>query len=190
MIGAVLAGGKARRFGGNKLLYRINGKSLIEHTVERLRMASGINRVILVTSRENTELGGLVGADVLVDELLIGPLGGLYTALEVGDVFAVAGDMPALVPELIDEIIRRFNESGKMACVPLWPNGYIEPLHAAYSSAIRPLIEERIRLGSYSINSLVRSIDACYIRIDELPEEWKESFFNVNTKRDLELWRR
>lgn len=185
MIGAVLAGGRSRRFGGDKLLVRIDGKPLILHTIERLELAREIDRVVIIPSRENTDRIQALGYDVLVDTLMIGPIGGIYTALSLGDVFVVAGDMPLIVPEFIDFIIDVFQRAKKPACVPRWENGYLEPLHAAYSQDFLPLLGEKIGEGNYAINRAVRESDACYVDIEELPEEWRGSLFNVNTRGDV-----
>ncbi|MDV3104217.1 molybdenum cofactor guanylyltransferase MobA [Thermococcus waiotapuensis] len=185
MIAAVLAGGSGRRFGGDKLLFRISGKPLILHTIERLEKADSIDEIVIVASPENAEKLRPFG-NVVVDELLVGPIGGLYTALSRGDAFVVAGDMPLLVPEFVDFIVELFYSEKKPVCVPRWGNGYLEPLHAAYSSEFRELLEEKIRAGQYSINRAIRESDACYIEIESLPVDWRESFFNVNTREDLE----
>jgi len=185
MMGAVLAGGRGKRFGGDKLLFKISGKPLILHTVERLESAERIDEVVLVASKENAEKLGAFGYEVVVDELLVGPIGGIYTALSLGDAFVVAGDMPLLVPDFIDFVIEHFYLEKKPACVPRWKNGYLEPLHAAYSADFRDFLGERIRAGQYAINRAIRESDACYIEIESLPEEWRESFFNVNTREDL-----
>ncbi|WP_148883253.1 molybdenum cofactor guanylyltransferase MobA [Thermococcus aciditolerans] len=186
MIGAVLAGGRSRRFGGDKLLVRIDGKPLILHTIERVELARGVDEIVVISSRENADMIEALGYDVLVDTLMIGPIGGIYTALSLGDAFVVAGDMPLILPEFIDFIIDRFLEAKKPACVPRWANGYLEPLHAAYSQDFLPLLREKIEEGNYAINRAVRESDACYVDIEELPEEWRESFFNVNTRGDVE----
>jgi len=44
LIAAVLAGGKSRRFGEDKLLFEINGKPLILHTIDRLEKCNLIKR--------------------------------------------------------------------------------------------------------------------------------------------------
>ena len=186
MIGAILAGGRGKRFGGDKLLYRVNGRPLILHTIERLEKAREIDEIVLIASEENAGRLGELGYRVLVDELLIGPIGGVYTALSLGSAFVVAGDMPLLVPEFVDFIISLFRESGKIACVPRWKNGYLEPLHAAYSRAFREILEEKIKTGNYALNRAIREANPCYLSIESLPEEWRESFFNVNTRGDLE----
>ena len=185
MMGAVLAGGSGRRFGGNKLLVRMNEKPLILHTVERLKRAGGIDEIVLIASPNNAERLKPLGLPIVVDELMIGPIGGVYTALSLGDAFVVAGDMPLLVPEFIDYIIARFEGSGKALCVPRWDNGYLEPLHAAYSSSFRKHLRNRIESGDYALNSAIRESDACYLRVNNLPEGWREGLFNVNTREDL-----
>ena len=185
MIAAVLAGGSGKRFGGDKLLFKISGKPLISHTIERLEAAGSIDEVVVVASPENAEKLKALGLPVVVDELLVGPIGGIYTALSLGDAFVVAGDMPLLVPEFIDFIVERFYLKKGSACVPRWSNGYLEPLHSAYSREFRPFLEEKITAGQYVINRAIRESKACYIEIERLPEEWRESFFNVNTREDL-----
>ncbi|WP_456366522.1 molybdenum cofactor guanylyltransferase MobA [Thermococcus sp.] len=185
MMGAVLAGGRGKRFGGDKLLFKISGKPLISHTIERLKSADSIDEVVVVASPENAEKLRALGYRVVVDELLVGPIGGIYKALSLGDAFVVAGDMPLLVPEFVDFMVERFKLAKKPVCVPKWSNGYLEPLHSAYSREFRLFLGEKIRAGQYAINRAIRESDACYIEIEELPEEWRESFFNVNTREDL-----
>ncbi|WP_456368412.1 molybdenum cofactor guanylyltransferase MobA [Thermococcus sp.] len=185
MIGVVLAGGRGKRFGGDKLLFKISGKPLILYTIARLESADSIDEVVVVASPENAEKLRGLGYRVVVDELLVGPIGGIYTALSLGDAFVVAGDMPLLVPEFVDLIVERFNRAKKPACVPRWSNGYLEPLHAAYSEGFKGFLEEKIRAGQYAINRAIRESDVCYIEIESLPKEWRGSFFNVNTREDL-----
>jgi len=186
MIAAVLAGGKSRRFGENKLLYKVDGKPIIMHTIERLLKAESIDDVVIVTCQEKKEDFEALRFRVLIDDLLVGPIGGIFVALkEVGDVFIAAGDMPLINPKLVNYIVERFYESKSLACIPIWANGYIEPLHAVYSKDFLPILKEQIEKGDYMIRKAIERADPCYIMIDDLPEEFKESFFNINTKHDL-----
>jgi molybdopterin-guanine dinucleotide biosynthesis protein A len=186
MIAAVLAGGKAKRFGEEKLLYRVSGKPLILHAIENVLKAERIDEAVIVASREKKEVFEGLGFEVIVDELKIGPIGGLYTALrELGDVFVIAGDMPAIKPEFVDYIMAKFCKLKPSVCVPKWKNGYLEPLHAAYSKTFLGILEKQIARGRYMLNEAIRLCNPCYIEIESLPEEWRESFFNINTKRDL-----
>ncbi|WP_258084820.1 molybdenum cofactor guanylyltransferase MobA [Thermococcus thermotolerans] len=185
MIGAVLAGGRGRRFGGDKLLFRVNGAPLIQHALERLSLAEGIDEVVVVASPENARALEELGYRVVVDRMLLGPISGVYTALGLGDAFIVAGDMPLIVPEFVDYIIARFERSGRRICVPRWENGYLEPLHAVYPAEFQSVLEQRIEDGDYALNRAIRSTDACYLGLESVPEEWILSLFNVNRKEDL-----
>lgn len=185
MLSAVLAGGSGKRFGGDKLLFRVSGKPLILHTIERLESADRIDEVVIVASPRNAGKLEKLGYEVVVDGLSVGPIGGIYTALSLGDAFVAAGDMPLLVPEFVDFIVKRFKTAKKHVCVPRWSNGYLEPLHAAYSADFKDFLEEKIEAGQYAINRAIRESKACYIEIESLPAEWRGSFFNVNTRKDL-----
>ncbi|ADT85178.1 molybdenum cofactor guanylyltransferase MobA [Thermococcus barophilus] len=186
MIAAVLAGGKSRRFGDDKLLYKVDGKPIVMHTIERLLKAENIDDVVIVTCQEKKEDFEALGFRVLIDDLLVGPIGGIFVALkEVGDAFIAAGDLPLINPKFVDYIVERFYESKSLACIPMWANGYIEPLHAVYSKDFLPILKEQIKKGEYMIRKAVERVDPCYILIDDFPEEFKESFFNINTKHDL-----
>ncbi|ASJ17034.1 molybdenum cofactor guanylyltransferase MobA [Thermococcus chitonophagus] len=185
MIGAVLAGGRAKRFGEDKLLFKINGKPLVLHAIERLESSRLIDEIVIVASKFNAEKLRTLGYSVVIDELIVGPISGIFTALSLGDAFVVGGDMPSLIPEFIDYIIKQFNNSGKIVCVPRWSNGYLEPLHSAYAQEFRDILGKRINDGKYKLYDAITSSDACYIDIEALPQEWQVSFFNVNKKEDL-----
>lgn len=187
MIAAVLAGGKSSRFGENKLLYKIDGKPIVMYTIERLLKASSIEDVVIVTSREMKEDFEALGVRVLIDDLLVGPIGGIFVALkQIGDAFVVAGDMPLINPKFVDYIVERFYERESLVCIPRWANGYIEPLHAVYSKNFVSILKKQMKKGEYMIRKAIEIANPCYILIDDLPEEFKESLFNINTKHDLE----
>ncbi|AIF68718.1 hypothetical protein PAP_01390 [Palaeococcus pacificus DY20341] len=186
MMGVILAGGKSKRFGEDKLLYRVDGKPLILHTTERLLKARLVEDVLIVTSKERREKFEDLGFSVLVDELLIGPIGGVYISLkEVGDAFVVAGDMPRINPSFVDLIIGTFYKSESLVCVPVWENGYMEPLHAAYSKDFAEVLRKAIEREEYSLNQAIRGVNFCEIEIENLPPEFGESLFNINKKSDL-----
>ena len=94
--------------------------------------------------------------------------------------------MPLIVPELVHYIIENFQKSKKSVCVPRWSNGYLEPLHAVYSQKFRNIIENNISKGEYALNKAIKNSDPCYVDIENFSNKWKKSFFNVNTKEDLE----
>jgi len=191
LYGIVLAGGSSKRFGEDKLLYRINDKPMILHVIDRLSRSKGIDEVYVVASRDNIDtLRRLNIHNIIEDNLLIGPIGGVLIALRhFGDVFVVACDMPLLNPELIEYIICIYSKyrDKYLAYIPAWLNGYLEPLHGIYVKEITRIIEVNIKQSKYSLSNMLRSLGGKVYRIilDDLPLSYKISVFNVNRKEDL-----
>ncbi len=126
----VLAGGKSLRLGRSKALEVIGGRSLIERVVERLEPVS--NQLLIVTSKKQSDLPAIRGAEVLIDLYPgKGPLGGIYTGLVAArssQSIAVACDMPFINSELLSHMVDMSEDFD--AVVPRWEGGWIEPLHA------------------------------------------------------------
>ena len=191
MYGIVLAGGSSSRFGEDKLLYEINGTPMILHVIDRLRKSKSIDEVYVIASRNNIDTLRRLGIDnVVEDDLLIGPIGGVLIALrDFGNVFVVACDMPLLNPELVEYITCIYSKyrDKYLAYIPAWLNGYLEPLHGIYVKSITYFIEVSIKQGNYSLCNMIRSLGERIYRIilDYLPFSYRVSVFNVNTKEDL-----
>lgn len=187
MICAVLAGGDSRTFGRKKLFWRVFDKTLLEYCVERIEMSKKVEEIVIVSKEEYKDYFESKGLRVLVDDLLIGPIGGIYKALTTFEnALVVAGDMPLIVPELLDFMIDKFNTRKPKALVPIWPNRFLEPLHAIYSKEIIGSLENAIKNRVYSLQNILRKEKGVeFLRIENLPKEWQESFFNVNTWEDL-----
>jgi molybdenum cofactor guanylyltransferase len=77
ILGAIIAGGKATRFGGDKAAALLNGKALIEHVADGLRPQVD---ALIVCGRD------WPGMDSVADRPApdMGPLGGLCAALHYG----------------------------------------------------------------------------------------------------------
>ena len=104
LLGAVLAGGRARRFGSDKALALLNGKPLLAHAAEAIGRHAGS---IVLCGRDHP------GFLCLVDRPApdMGPLGGLNAALhharEQGydAVLSIACDMPVLPDSVAERLI-------------------------------------------------------------------------------------
>jgi molybdopterin-guanine dinucleotide biosynthesis protein A len=105
----VLAGGRAQRFGGDKLRAPLrDGRSILAHAVA----ATGdvADDVVVVLSPDGDEPGGLAAGVRFVrdPERFGGPIVGLRAGLDVvrGDrVVIVGGDMPSLVPGVLRRLL-------------------------------------------------------------------------------------
>lgn len=105
LLGVVLAGGAARRFGSDKALAQWRGRTLIDHSADALRPFVGR---IVVAGRHGDALGMEGVADWPRGGL--GPLGGLCGALRMAGaggyrgVLSIACDMPSVPKEVIAEL--------------------------------------------------------------------------------------
>ena len=192
----VLAGGPSSRMSrGPKALIQLCGRPMISYVLDVARSLSGDVVVVAGSEEQARALEGAVGdARLIVDEPGLGPkcpLLGLITGLKAvkGDVaLALACDMPlvsAKVLSFLAEVLSYMN-----ATVPRWPNGYVEPLHAAYrvSAALRAG-EELLRAGGpVDMRSFLSTLGRVrYISTEVLKEldPALATLMNVNTPTDL-----
>lgn len=102
----------------------------------------------------------------------LGPMGGLLTALQRAPaIFVVACDMPFLDAGLIR---RMAGELGGYDAVAIAG----EPLHAAYSARILPVVEAQIAGGDYSMQHLLARVRVKHVAAGPIvnintPQEWE-----------------
>lgn len=127
----MLAGGRSRRFGRDKLAEEIEGRPLLHHPV--LRLLDVCDRVVVVIGVDVEEPPMPAGVsvtfarDATADE---GPLRGLAAGLEVADAtwaVVAGGDMPDLQPPVLQEMLRAARETTAVAVV-LSDGGDARPL--------------------------------------------------------------
>ena len=185
--GVVLAGGKSSRYGKNKAFVEVDGIPLIERTLRV--MQSIFNQVVLITNtpEEYAYLGLPMYTDVIRD---LGPLGGIYTALNVIPTeggFFVASDMPSLNPALIRHMVAL--KEGVDVVVPRM-DWKLEALHAFYSINCISEIEKIIREGIYQVFRFFTNVRVRYVDKEEILtfDPQLMSFYNINRPEELEHW--
>jgi molybdopterin-guanine dinucleotide biosynthesis protein A len=100
VLGAILAGGRSRRFGSDKALALIDGRPMLDHVADRLR---GQCEALVVAGRD---WPGMSRVDDLPEPGL-GPLGGLVGALAYAQsagfdaVLTSSCDLPTLPADLL-----------------------------------------------------------------------------------------
>jgi molybdopterin-guanine dinucleotide biosynthesis protein A len=135
--GVLLAGGAARRFGGQpKGLARVGGERIADRALAALRAASAD---CIVVANDPEAAGWFPGERIVADEHAgVGPLAGIATALAAAEgnaVLVVAWDMPFVSDALLREMRRR-GEAGASAVVPVHgAEAWAEPLCAWYAPA-------------------------------------------------------
>jgi molybdopterin-guanine dinucleotide biosynthesis protein A len=186
--GAIIAGGRATRFGGMaKGLERVGGVRIIDRVAAAL--GESCDEVIIVAN-EPAARGWIPGTRVVADVRPgAGALGGVHAALADAReaVLVLAWDSP-FVPGGLMRALRDAGETaGADAAVPLSnsPLGF-EPLCAWYRAACRATVERHLDSGDLRAGGWQDEVAA--VRLDASP--WgdpDEIFFNVNTAADLAM---
>ena len=149
---AILAGGKARRFGGrDKSRLVVEGLPII---VRQVQVLTRVARPVFVVAPHADRFGDLgleVHPDLIPD---IGAIGGLYTALERSPqeaVIVVACDQPFLEEEVLRRLVELTDDADGA-----WlrtPRG-IEPLIACYRRQAVGTIRQQIDAGRHKLADL------------------------------------
>ena len=189
----VLAGGFSKRFGQDKALLLLGTKPLVVHVLDRIANIANERLVVVNTEEQRTSIQRIAKnkANVLVDEYKTQtPLAGAYTG------FNHAKNEYALLlscdtPFINSEIARLLLETctHKEASIPRWPEGYMEPLQAAYHvksacAAAKIALDE----GKLDMNAMITRLrNVRYISTLVLQhfDPRLNTFFNINTRADL-----
>lgn len=192
---AILAGGASKRFGADKFTTTFHQKPLIAHMLEIARTISPELLIVVSEEEQATKIKPLVKNVRVVtdpDGSIKSALNGALTAFEYTSTqytLLLPVDAPFTQPELLKVLIRL--SPGHGAVVPIWPSGYIEPIHSvylaehAYSKGL-----EIIESGQYRMSDLLKQIQhVLYISTETLKQfdSELETFTNLNTQRDLKM---
>ena len=77
ILGVILAGGKSKRFGQNKSEVKLGTKTLLEHTLNKIK--SNFNKIIIVSNKDSLKNYTVIG-DCIEGQL--GPLVGVLSAMK------------------------------------------------------------------------------------------------------------
>ena len=183
----ILAGGRSRRLGRDKVREKVGSRSLLARVATAV-MSIG-SEVIVVTADETVNLPAVAPDVRIVSDLQpgTGPLGGIYTGLRASNTrsnLVVAADMPFLNQPLlrymiglavdVDVVVPRIGDM-------------VESLHAVYRKSCVEPIERMLKQGELSVQRLFPLVKVRYIAADEIArfDPQMMSFFNINTMEDM-----
>lgn len=181
--GAVMAGGKSRRFGRDKALLVIQGETLLARALRMLRQATAEQFILGPPERSAQAPGTLVLPDEVANS---GPLGGIYTALRAAAhdrLLVVACDMPFLNVALL-QFLLSLAEDADVVLPRI--GGRSEQLHAVYRRTCIAPIAEQLESGDFKIDRFFDRVRVRTVDEDELRSYDPDlrSFRNVNTPED------
>jgi molybdopterin-guanine dinucleotide biosynthesis protein A len=193
MSAVIVAGGVSKRFGRDKGLVRLSEKPLVLHVLDKV--AGLVDEVVVVVNSELQKerfVGVVEGrACVVVDGAsvqtpLVGALAG-FENVQSKYAILLACDTPFLSLKILSFLLEVC--VNRTAAIPRWPNGNIEPLHAAYraetaAEAARAALEE----GKLDMRSMIENMrNTRYISTLVLRQFDPKllTFLNINTLNDL-----
>lgn len=171
--------------GTNKALLDFQGQKLIERTAQQF--AAWFEQVVVVTNTPETY--AFLGLPMVGDRVPgLGPLGGIEAGLGASRfhaAFMAACDMPFISRDLIGYLL---SLAATADVVVPTPEGMYEPMHAVYTEACLPVVQETLDAGQYKI---VRFYDRMRVRAVSAGElarfgNVEKLFFNCNTPADMQ----
>ena len=185
ILGVILAGGKSKRFGEDKSKVKLNGKLLIEYTLDKI--SQKFSKIIIVSN--NLNIKNYISINDCVDGQL-GPLVGVLSAMKWvkknNFLYNWVATFPCDTPFFNTSLIDKFIEASKLKenllyfvkskkkrhnIFGLWSIELIETLE-------KDILENDYRKVEKWVNKIgVKTIDIPYNNIDP--------FFNINTKEDF-----
>jgi molybdopterin-guanine dinucleotide biosynthesis protein A len=164
--GAILAGGRARRFGGrDKSSLVVEGRRIVERQLGAL---AAITSEVFVVGGAPGPFAGL-GVTVVPDVRPgSGPLGGLYTALTHARaplVLVLACDLPMVDARFLAHLSRSIGDAE--VCVPRDARGW-HPLCACYATRCLPAIAARLEAGRLKVSDALADLRRVEVGPDEL----------------------
>lgn len=171
----ILAGGKATRLGGaaKHELVVDGGKTIFERQVTLL--APRVAEILVATAHDIA--GYRCVRDVLPD---VGPLAGIaagLAAMTTPWLLVIAGDMPHMTGEVIDELLAAAAEDA----VGVRIRGLAEPLVCVLHQRVLAAIERRIESRRYKVADMFADMRVTWLDLDR----HMQAFSNVNEPADL-----
>ncbi|MFQ5763017.1 MAG: molybdenum cofactor guanylyltransferase [Candidatus Bathyarchaeia archaeon] len=189
----MLAGGLGERFGGNKALAALDGKTMLRHILDRIISVAEEKAIVIRDSYKLADYQPHVPKAVRIlkdSQPSRGPLVGIVTGLSHLSstyVCVLSCDLPLVNPNAIKhlfEVVQR-----RDAAVPVCPNGRIEALHAVYRrrTALKACGDALIA-GELSNKDMIKRLKlVAYVPVADFKRYDPKllTFRNVNTHRDL-----
>jgi molybdopterin-guanine dinucleotide biosynthesis protein A len=185
---AILAGGRARRFGGvDKSTLIVGGRPIMDRQIAELLQIS--DDVMLVGAERPTVPHGV---RAIADRTPgCGPLGGLDAALTSAihpELVVVACDMPFVAAPVLRHLLTLISLSPEVdAVVPRTERGY-HPLCAVYRRGCQTAVARRLAGGRLQMSGLLDDLRVRTLTRDELAAfgDCDRLLANVNTPAELE----
>ncbi len=187
ILGVVLAGGKAQRFGEDKTQVKLNGKILINYILSEI--IDQFNEILVVTNKKINFLKSDKISTVKDFEDGLGPLGGILTAMKwVQDNkkdYKWISTFPSDTPFFTKKELKIFYENIDLKKNKLFFMKNKDNRHnifGLWSIQLAHQLELDLKKGERKVEVWADTIG---VKIINIQYKKKDPFFNINTKEDL-----
>ena len=190
----VLAAGRSRRMGTQKLLLPFAGSTVIGHIVDQIA-GSAVERIYVVVASDQAAIAAALSgraAQVVVNP---GPDSEMLDSVRCGlralpsacrAVLVVLGDQPGITPALVDALVGAFESSGERIAVPVYDGRRGHPVLLAIDYRDQVLTQ-------YDGLGLRGLLWDCPEDVLEVPVPWPTATSDIDCpedyRRELERWR-
>jgi molybdopterin-guanine dinucleotide biosynthesis protein A len=189
ILGAVLAGGKSRRFGSDKSSVILGDKSLIEHTISKIE--NNFKEILIITNNENIIFNN--NNVFLINDIIkgyLGPLVGVLTAMDwvkknkknYNWIATFPCDTPFFDQSVIETIIKYPQKSTKKLFF-LKSGNKRHNIFGLWSMELKDILLKDINNGYRKVEEWANKVGSEIIEINSKNDN---NFLNINTKEDLE----
>lgn len=183
ILGAVLAGGASRRFGGNKALAELGGKGLLLRVVERARPQVA---QLVLSGGNPAGIAAPVIPDMVASE---GPLTGICSALRWARAagFSAVATFTCDAPFFPMNLVSRLTDGmpPQQSCRLASSAGIRHPAFAVWRVSALERLEEIYRTGERSLKRAQDHVGAETIDFPAGEAPHGDLFFNINHADDL-----
>ena len=187
ILPVVLAGGKSRRFGGDKSQAKLGKKILIDYILSEL--IDEFNEVLIVA---NNPIKYLLSdkikkiGDLKKDH---GPLGGIFSSMKWAKennksykwIASFPSDTPFFNNRILDNFLNKINEKESELFFIKF-NNKRHNIFGLWSIDLVDQLEKDLNNGSRKIEKWANNIG---VKTINMSFEKEDAFFNINTKEDL-----
>lgn len=183
--GLLVAGGRSRRFGGDKRRARLAAQTMAERSLTLLRACTDGDLLVAGDGAFDHPVSAIFVADAASRS---GPLGGIVGALARSRFGLIV--LPCDAPLVRADTLKSLAILGRRHVRPavVRGSGGLEPLVAFYPRSALPLLAAALREGNRALHRLLPRLRAIEVEAGDARE-----MHNVNRPGDLELalsWKR
>ncbi|ALM75940.1 molybdenum cofactor guanylyltransferase [Thermococcus barophilus] len=167
----------------------LNGGSLVKIVEQRLRMTKRIDKVYTIIRKGQLKRFSLHVSNPVGVEAK-NKIEALYKALPAsGELLLVEGNMPLIMPFLVNYLSTLFLDSDSEALIPSWSDGRLEVTHAFYDAkALKSALETCLAENEKKLSCIKEYLNYETVSIEELAKRNPKvtlSFFKVKSSFDL-----